>query len=176
MTCLWVILALFSCSKENDFTPPPSPPPIGSLSFSINGTTFNWKEERNTASSNFLDIAIYPDWSGYILNASTLNPNLPYRFVNLPIQTPTLGVNTPFTFLNNGNRPNLAVAISTAPTPYVDPSVDYRAYLGDQVTVNITKIQDKRASGTFSANLTRGSDSSKVNITEGRFVNIRITQ
>jgi hypothetical protein len=72
--------------------------------------------------------------------------------------------------------PNLAVAISTASTPYVDPSVDYRAYLGDQVTITITKIQDNRASGTFSAILTRGSDSSKANITEGRFVNIKITQ
>jgi hypothetical protein len=169
---------LFSCSKEYKYAsdPPPAsnPPPVGSLSFSINGATFNWKEERDTASSHYLNMAIYPDWSGYTLNASPLNQI--QHVLNLPIQTTTLGVNTPFIFINNSNTPNLAVSVVTDTTRYIDPSVNYKAYPGDRVTITITKIQDNRANGTFSADLTRASDSSKVVITAGLFENIRITE
>lgn len=178
MVCFWLVWALFSCSKESTEYEPidiSNPQPVGSFSFSVNGTTYTWKEERDTASATYLNMGIYPDWSGYTLHAGTnLHPNSPYRLINLPIPTQTLSVHTPFTFIISGNTPNLAVAISTAATKFYDPSVDYRAYPGDQVTVTLTRLKDNRANGTFSAKLTRSSDASKVSITAGSFENIRV--
>ncbi len=177
ISCLIVILALFSCTKkdnEPDFKNS-VPPLLGSLSFSIDGIIHDWKENKNTASSDYLEMAIYPDWGGYTLNAGTnLSPDHPNRLVNLPIQM--IAVDTSFTYIHRNEIPNLAIAISTATTPHYNPRVDYRAHQGDEVTVTITRIEDNKAHGTFSAKLTRGSDSSKVDITNGSFKNIRIDQ
>ncbi len=46
--------------------------------------------------------------------------------------------------------------------------------MGDFATITFTRVDGKRADGTFSAKLTRASDSAKVNITDGIFKNVEI--
>lgn len=167
-----LIVSLFSCSKN-----PTKEPLVGSVSFSVNGTSYNWRESSNN--SDYLYMFIYTSTTGtYHFTVTSAGSTFPVPFIKeifLTFPSTSLTTNTPFTYTNTNDssiyRPSIVVSASTA----YDPFSAYRADIGDYSTVTITGIHDKRADGSFSARLTRVSDLAKINIINGTFKNVEIT-
>lgn len=169
------IASILSCTKDSQ-----QAAPAGTISFTVNGAFYSWSEQNDDSREDFLSMGIYsagPD--AYHFNATneySLHLH-PLRMVNLIIQANSLVTNTPFTNTNMiANNPSGAPnQISVANVSIYDPVHYFSGYaVGDFATVTITNIHDNRADGSFSARMTRRSDSTSINITDGVFKNVEI--
>lgn len=177
LACFTLILSLFSCSK------PTKEPLVGSVSFSVNGTSHSWTEQQGQTAANansFLLMNIYTSTAGtYHFNVSNAASIwlIPAKEIFLTFPATTLTMNTPFTLTNTvpATYPYPHSVVIYPGTGY-DPSAVYNASAtGDFATVTITSLHDGRADGSFSARLTRVSDLAIINITNGTFKNVEIT-
>ena len=155
---------------------------MGSVSFSVNGTFYSWNEQDSQNASNantFLLMNIYSAAPGtyifYVSNAAS-NWLIPGKEINLTFNTNTLTTNTPFTLTNTTapSYPYPHEIVIYPSTVYDAAYVYFASSIGDFATVTITNIHDGRADGSFSAKLTRVSDASTINITNGIFKNVEI--
>ena len=178
---LGLILFLLSCTKKDS-----PPPPVAYVSFSVNGSSYTWTEVKNTSAGDKIVIGIYKHTEGhpqkgkYYFHASSAFASLspPEKRVFLSTETSTLTTNTPFTYaLTSTFTPVFAPheVIATNLTSSYHPLTIFKATeIGDFATITFTRINDKRADGTFGAKLTRLSDSAKINITDGIFKNVEV--
>lgn len=171
-----MIITFFSCSKDSNSVT------VGSISFTADGTTYNWTEENSSIKDDYLAMYISNTSPGvYYLNVSnqfsaTLHPS---REVYLTFEAPTLtATNTPHTYTNT-------IADNLYPPHYISVSnitisdpvhLFLASKVGNAATTTITSVKNNKVSGTFSATLTRASDQAVINITNGSFANIEIVQ
>lgn len=172
-----IIVSLCSCSKDSHYKAP-----VGTVSFTANGIPYSWYEENDESKEEYLTMYIFSPGTG-VYRFSTTNEYgqhlRPLRMVYLTMMTNSLVTNTPFTYTNTTSTdpsyPPHEISVSNYTT--FDPAHYFSAYaVGDFATVTITSIHDKRADGNFSARMTRLSDSTSINITNGLFKNVEIQQ
>ncbi len=114
----------------------------------------------------------------YYFHASSAFGSLspPGKKVYLETETSTLATNTPFTYaltFTSGLAPHEVIATNVN-IAYYTQTIFKATEIGDFATITFTRIEGKRADGTFSAKLTRLSDSAKINITDGIFKNVEV--
>jgi hypothetical protein len=173
--CLAFIASFISCSKDSQQSTP-----TGTVSFIINGALYSWNEQNDDSREDYLTMAIYSAGTGAYRFSATNEYSVhlhPLRMVYLTMMTNSLVTNSPFTYSNttqvDPSYPPHQISVSNI--SIYDPVHYYSAYgIGDFATVTITKIHDNRADGTFSARMTRLSDSTSINITDGVFKNVEI--
>ncbi len=181
---LGLILFLLSCTKK-DF----SPPPVAYVSFSVNGSSYNWVEQKTSSAGDNMAIGIYKFMAGpqkgkYYFHASSAFGSLspPGKKVFLSTETSTLTPNTSFTYaltstftstFTSGLAPHEVIATNVN-IAYYTQTIFKATEIGDFATITFTRIEGKRADGTFSAKLTRLSDSAKIDITNGIFKNVEV--
>jgi hypothetical protein len=51
---LGLILFLLSCTKKDS-----SPPPVAYVSFSVNGSSYSWREQKKSPADDYMVIGIY---------------------------------------------------------------------------------------------------------------------
>jgi hypothetical protein len=171
---LVLVAALFSCSKPGTVEPSP-----GSVSFSANGTSYSWTEEDDVHNSNYLamNFITSPGTYSFIVSSNWASSNLmPARDIEFEIPVSTFALNTPYTYIVPAPPPVYVfngITVSNA-TTYVASATYTACRTGDNFTVTFTSIHSNMLDGTFTAKLTRMSDSSMVNITAGTFQNIKV--
>jgi hypothetical protein len=168
---------LSSCTK----TASTSGTDTATLTFTANGTTYNWTENRTMGDSTFMFMTIYkvtPTNYGFGATNTGNPPNIPIRYVGYILPTISLAVNTPYTTTTTATAGNgaMEIAVSVAGGITVDPKYSYSSTtIGDFATMTFTNLHDGKADGTFTAKLTRKSDNAVINITAGQFKNITVT-
>ncbi len=177
---LGLILFLLSCTKKDS-----SPPPVAYVSFSVNGSSYSWREQKKSPADDYMVIGIYkfaagPQKGKYFFDATSAYASLapPGKRVFLSTETSTLATNTGFTYaLTSTFTPVFApheIIATNRTSSYHPPTIFKATEIGDFATITFTRINDKRADGTFAAKLTRLSDSAKINITNGIFKNVEV--
>jgi hypothetical protein len=121
-----------------------------------------------------------PKKGKYFFDATSAYASLapPGKRVFLSTETSTLATNTGFTYaLTSTFTPVFApheIIATNRTSSYHPPTIFKATEIGDFATITFTRINDKRADGTFAAKLTRLSDSAKINITNGIFKNVEV--
>lgn len=176
--CFLFLFILFSCSKKKE----DAPNTVAFISFSADGTAYNWKENIDTRSDNFMSLwlllsSLGGNYTFYADNTSIDFPH-PARRLTFTIPSTTLLINTPYRVTIADNTTfyrSFFVEVQT--TLNKDISKIYETSEADDYAImTFTKIEGKRANGTFMARLTRRSDKSKVEISQGNFENVFIRQ
>jgi len=164
------LVVLFSCSKDDD-----NSPPVASISFSLNGTQYNWKQVDDQRSEDFLQFSIIKSYGGdhYTLHVSQPGPYsyADPKYISFRFPATTLTVNTTYTVTHDN-------IIYEEPAIYFYASSNvYESTAADDFgTITITKIQNDIVDGTFTARLTRRSNNAKIQVTGGQFKNVEIFQ
>ena len=165
-------VSICSCSKKL------TAPLVGSVNFSVNGSSYNWTEQATGA--NYLTMDIYSSAAGaFHLNISNkFSGNLlPSRIVFITFHTATLTINTPFTYTNPAPVDPLFPPHQVAVATFAGNDLIHlynASGTGDFATLTITALHDNMADGTFNAKLSRASDLSAVTVTNGTFKNVEI--
>jgi len=154
---------------------------LGSVKFTVDGTTYSWIEQKDqTPANTFLLMNIEGSTAGtyfFIVSNAFSGSLIPAKEKVITFQAPVpLTTNTPFTLANTSTPsfPPHSIAVFTS-TAFEPSRVYYASRIGDFATITITSIHDNnRADGNFTAELTRLSDSTSVNVTNGRFKNVKI--
>ena len=157
---------------------------MGSVSFTANGVSYSWIEQMDQTASTantFLLMYIYTSTAGtYHFNVSNASSPwlIPAKELFITFQAPVpFTTNTPFTLTNTTAISGLYFPHSIAAysgTVFEPANVFNASEIGDFATITLTAIHDNRADGNFTAKLTRMSDTSVVNITNGAFKNVEI--
>lgn len=159
---------MLSCSKNPT-------PLVAAVTFTANGISYNWKEERNTSASNYVSMQFFKQTSGlyYLSTTTTASNNLiAAKDISLFFQASGIAVNTPFNYTTTASSAYISSVVVTTALSY-DPTTVYLASsVGDFATITFTSIHDQKADGNFTARLTRVSDLAKIDITNGTFVNV----
>jgi hypothetical protein len=162
-------LALLACSKDSDnpgTTTPGSTTPV--FRFTTNGKSFQWNYSyQQTANKS---VGLVKNSAGeYSLSALSdgeyLKLGIPTRLLLEKSYTYTQGTTT------------TGSGATEAKLTDVDPANTYgAANTGDAVTVEITQLNNSKASGTFQAQLSvPGTPSKKLQI-NGAFANIEVLE
>ncbi len=179
---LSLILFLLSCTKKDS-----PPPPVAYVSFSVNGSSYNWVEKKTSSADDDMVIGIFKSRGGhnkgkYYFHANSAYASFspPGKKVFLSTETSNLATNTPFTYaltstFTSGLAPHEVIATNVN-IAYYPPTIFKATEIGDFATITFTRIEDNRADGTFAAKLTRLSDSAKIDITNGIFKNVEVIE
>jgi hypothetical protein len=167
---LLAVLFFLSCSKNAERDPTPM------VEFTIEGTSFQWKEQLNANDPNYRRMTIYSNGMGqHLFFASTESSvfmNKPNQEIMITINTDSLEVNKTYTVRYEDGQ---AFSIIAGSAPGSNPAMTFLPYQeGDQCTITFTRIADGRAEGQFAARLTRWSDRTQVDVRDGMFRNIPI--
>jgi len=103
ITALAFVAIVFSCSK-----PKIEKPTVGSVSFSANGASYNWTEENDVHSINYLAMNFITSPGTYSFNVSSnwINSNLlPAKAIKFEIPVSTFALNTPYTYIVPASPP-----------------------------------------------------------------------
>ena len=162
-------LVLLSCDKESDNTNPTNPgPATPSLKFTANGKAYEWNYTYQQTATR--SVGLVKNSSGdYSLSALSdndyLHLGMPTKFLLEKSYTYNPGSTATNGFteakLTDLDGVNLYKAVATA----------------DVITIEITKLNNELASGTFNARLSvQGMPSKVLTITNGTFANIRVLE
>ena len=163
-------IMLFSCSEDDN-----NPPPIASVSFTVDGTNYIWKQVDDERSSDYLQFYIIQSYGAgqYTFYASQTGTPYYYpegRRIDFSVPTNSLTVNTAYSVTNENTDTDMdAIIIVTRSNIYESTAA------GDFGSFTITRLQNNMADGIFSARLTRRSDNATVQVTNGQFKNVEVT-
>lgn len=165
-----IFIMLFSCSEDDS-----SPPPMSSVSFSVDGTNYSWKQVDDPRSDDFFQFSILQSYGAgqYTFYADRSGSPWSYpegRSIRFSIPTNSITVNTAYTVTNENTATDRdAITIVTRSNIYESTAA------GDFGSITITKLQNNLADGIFSARLTRRVDNATVEVTSGQFKNVEVT-
>lgn len=165
-----LLISLFSCSEDDT-----SPPPVASVSFSVDGTNYNWKQVDDQSSNDYLQFSIIQSFGGgqYTFYADQSGSPFYYpvgKMIKFSIPINSLTVNTTYT-VTHENTATDRDAITIVTSSHIYESTGE----GDFGSMTITNLQNNKADGIFTARLTRRVDNATVQVTGGQFKNVEIT-
>lgn len=169
---LLLTLGFVGCSKDNDDSNGSSNTPVTTFKFTVNGTPYEVTGSLLENTVKGAKIERDPWHNTFALYAHEVVQNTTKFYAHIPLPNPLVTGTFNFTYPSNGSFDS-EVSVISIPVMY------YQVLkTGDAITVNITKVENGYASGTFSASKLSGTNTTPptIQITNGEFTNVKIIQ
>lgn len=173
ISCLLLLITGLSCSKTN-ITPDITPK--ATISFTAGGTSYNWIQNDDPYSPAYFSIALwrssYNGVDGYELSADDHSSVYTLNGFGLYLKMLTSSLSpTTYTLSNPADLSPFDIGPHSCSLRNI---FYYANTAGDFATITISKIHDGYADGTFTAKMTLSGTTTKLNISNGIFKNVKI--